>query len=214
MSDDFLEDLRDDHRNFEKGKLTDNIPDNPFKLFTEWYKEAFEAQKEANAMSVSTVNKDGIPSSRIVYLKEFTEEHFIFFTNYNSHKGQDIAENPNIACLFFWPSLEREVRIEGTAVKTTRKDSEEYFNSRPRESKIGAWASHQSQKLGARDELTSRIEALKQRFPNEVPCPEFWGGYRITPIKIEFWQGRPSRLHDRIVYENIDGKWEIYRLNP
>jgi len=214
LDEQFLQDLRNDHSNFDKGKLEGKFPDEPLDLFEHWYKEAFDAQKEANAMNISTVDAMHKPSSRVVYLKEFSNEGFVFYTNYHSHKGKDLAQNPNIAALFFWPSLQREVRIEGKVVKVSAEQSDEYFNSRPRESQLGAWASHQSEKLESREEIEKRLKELGEKFPTKVPRPEHWGGYLIQAEKIEFWQGRPSRLHDRIVYEKTENGWKIYRLNP
>lgn len=211
---DFLEQLRDDHHNFEKGELGVDVPENPFLFFEKWYAEAFKVEKAANAMSVSTVNTEGSPSSRIVYLKEIAAEEFVFYTNYNSHKGQDLAHNPKIACLFFWSELERQVRIEGIVEKVAEIESDAYFQSRPRDSKIGAWVSQQSQPLSSREELAEKIQYYQEKFPTEVPRPPHWGGYAVIAHKIEFWQGRPSRLHDRVVYEKVEGVWKNYRINP
>lgn len=211
---DFLDDLKNDHSDFFHGKLQDDVPKNPLVLFEKWYNEAFESEKEANAMTISTVDESGQPSSRIVYLKEFVENGFIFFTNYLSHKGEDLAGNPKIAASFFWKELERQVRIEGVAKKSDAKVSDDYFSSRPRLSQLGAWASYQSHLLTSREELEVKMRELELRFPDEVDRPDFWGGYDIVPHKIEFWQGRPSRLHDRIVYERIEKGWKIYRINP
>jgi len=212
--DDFLKELRNNHHNFDKGKLTDYVPEEPFTFFKKWYKEAFEFQKEANAMSLSTVGADGKPSSRIVYLKELSDQGFIFFTNYQSHKGTDIEANPYVSLLFFWPELERQVRVEGRAEKIPAAESDDYFKSRPRSSQLGAWASQQSRKLVSRAKLEEKIHQLNIQFPTTVPRPENWGGYIVFAEKIEFWQGRPSRLHDRIVYELENNQWAIYRINP
>ncbi len=212
--DDFLKKLKNDHHNFDKGELSDHVPADPKVFFKKWYKEAFEFQKAANAMAVSTVDAEGRPSSRIVYLKELSDEGFIFFTNYHSHKGHDIDSNPHVSCLFFWDNMERQVRIEGSAIKVSEKESDEYFNSRPRSSQLGAWASQQSEPLESRMKLEDRIREFNIKYPKKVPRPPHWGGYIVMARRIEFWQGRSSRLHDRIIYEMENDKWKIYRINP
>lgn len=211
----FLEDLKNDHRDFDYGELEEVFGDNPFEIFNEWLKRAVdEKQIEANAFSLSTVSSINQPSSRIVYLKEILNETFVFYTNYDSDKGKDIAFNPKVNMLFFWAALQQQVRIEGECVKVSGEISDTYFNSRPRGSQLGAWASIQSSQLSSRKELEERIVSLGVKYPLEIPRPENWGGYAIAPTKIEFWQGRPSRLHDRIVFEKVNGDWLIYRLNP
>ncbi len=212
---DFLEAIRNDHHNFDKGKLSDHFGDNPLLLFRKWYKEAFDsAQTEPNAMSLSTVSEAGKPSSRILYLKELAEDGFVFYTNYKSEKAKNLELNPNACILFFWNVLEREVRIEGVVSKVSKELSDEYFASRPRGSQLGAWASYQSDVLEDRSELELRLIQLAEKYPNEVPRPPHWGGFVLEPQKIEFWQGRPSRLHDRIVFEKENDSWKIYRKNP
>lgn len=212
---DFLQQIRNDHSSFDKGKLNEMTGNDPLSFFRIWYKEAFNKQPERHAMSVSTASPEGKPSSRIVYLKELNAEGFVFYTNYNSEKGKELEENPAIAALFFWPELERQVRIEGITRKVSAAESDEYFASRPRASQIGAWASHQSEVLESREQLEKRIYELAEQFPGNVPRPPHWGGYIIIPEKIEFWQGRPSRLHDRIVFEKDKANnWNIYRKNP
>jgi pyridoxamine 5'-phosphate oxidase len=212
----WLKKLRDSHSDFDRGGLIDSIGTNPFKGFSQWFDEAIlNNEIEVNACSVSTVDSKTIrPSSRIVYLKELKEEQFIFFTNYTSQKGQQLEINPFISMLFFWPSLQRQVRIEGTVSKVSEEESELYFASRPRESQLGAWASNQSETLKHRDELITRLEEFDLKFPNEVPRPPHWGGYALHPNCFEFWQGRPSRLHDRLVFEKEGSSWINYRKNP
>lgn len=212
---DFLTILRNDHHNFDKGKISDHVPKDPNDFFNKWYKEAFQStENEPNAMVLSTVNEEHKPSSRILYLKELNQDGFIFFTNYNSHKGKDLLHNKNASLLFFWPTLERQVRIEGTVEKTSSSISDEYFESRPKESQLGAWASHQSDYLESRIDLENRLKSLMNEYPEKVPRPQHWGGYVLKALRFEFWQGRPSRLHDRIIYENQGHNWIIHRLNP
>lgn len=212
---DFLEELRNDHRDFDLGKIEDVFGNNPFDVFNQWMKNAVDSNCiEANACVVSTVDNFEQPSGRIVYLKELSEGEFIFYTNYHSHKGEDIAHNNKISMLFFWPTLQQQIRIDGTCEKVAESVSDAYFQSRPRGSKIGAWASLQSQPLESRAELEKRFHELAEKYPNEVPRPPHWGGYAITPHRIEFWQGRPSRLHDRVVFERNGNDWKIVRLNP
>lgn len=212
---DFLKNIRNDHHDFDKGRLEDYFPSNPVDFFHDWYKQAFEAKEnEPNAMVLSTVSTENKPSSRVLYLKELNHDGFIFFTNYLSHKGKDLEQNPHATLLFFWPTLQRQVRIEGIISKTASIVSEEYFATRPKESQLGAWSSNQSEFLESREELEARFEQFMKEFPDKVPCPPHWGGYQLNPEKFEFWQGRPSRLHDRIVYEKHDFNWNIHRLNP
>ena len=210
---DILSKYRDSHHEFtvEGGDLNAN---DPFVLFGAWFEEAAENEREANAFTLTTANKSLQSSARIVYLKEVFEKEFVFYTNYDSHKGRDIAENPKVSMLFFWPQLSRQVRVEGICTKVPAEVSDEYFNSRPRESKVGAWASHQSEGLESREELENRVKEYEEKFTDEVPRPPHWGGYKINPTLIEFWQGRPSRLHDRLVFTKVDSDWKIGRLNP
>ena len=188
----------------------------PFDQFTVWMNEALNSQiLDATAMTLTTVDADCRPSARIVLLKKFDPQGFVFFTNYESKKGHDLLANPNAAIHFFWPELERQIIINGKAEKTSKEESETYFKSRPLESQIGAWASNQSSTLPSRDVLEEKFLEIKARYTDEdVPPPPFWGGFRLIPDRFEFWQGRASRLHDRICYKLVNGNWTISRLAP
>ena len=188
----------------------------PISQFSVWFKEALNAEvNEVNAMVLSTVDRHHKPHARIVLLKDIIDGAFTFYTNYNSHKGEEIAANPNVSLLFFWSELERQVRIEGTISKIDRATSGQYFHSRPRGSQIGAHVSPQSQAIQNREWLEKRWEEFEKKFEGgEVPLPDYWGGYSVKPSLIEFWQGRPSRLHDRILYTYSFGLWQIERLAP
>jgi pyridoxamine 5'-phosphate oxidase len=212
---DFLAQMMNDHRDFDHGKLEGFFGETPFDLFSKWYREAFESgQLEPNAFVLSTVDIENRPSSRILYLKAMSVNNFVFFTNYSSHKGVDIEKNNNASMLFFWPGKERQIRIEGEVMKISEDESDAYFESRPRSSQIGAWASHQSQLLIERDDLENRVREYAAKFEDKVPRPPHWGGYMLKPRLIEFWQGRPSRLHDRIIFELEGNSWKVYRKNP
>lgn len=193
-----------------------NIPDNPLHLFKQWMDNAVSAKvNEPTAMSVSTIGNDGFPQSRIVLLKYFGEDGFIFFTNYESEKGKAVLKNSAVCLLIFWPELERQVRITGLAEKTSNKISDSYFQSRPVNSQAAAIISDQSQKISSREELEIKFEKLIKNVPPEnFIRPENWGGFAVKPIKIEFWQGRENRLHDRILYEKTKRNWQISRLAP
>lgn len=194
-----------------------DVASDPFSQFTIWWNEATNADiDEVNAMALATASTDGYPSVRIVLLKGYDEQGFVFFTNYDSFKAQQITENPNASLLFFWKEVERQVRITGIIDKTTTQESDNYYNSRPEGSRIGAWTSPQSNVIESREWLEKREQDFQSKFSGkEIPRPENWGGFRIKPVKIEFWQGRASRLHDRIQYTLEEkGKWKIERLAP
>ncbi len=194
-----------------------DVHTNPFLQFDQWWQQALDSKiDEVNAMTLSTVSAVGKPSARIVLLKGYDKNGFVFFTNYKSNKGIDIESNPHVSLMFFWKELERQVRIEGVAEKISAGDSDEYFNSRPLSSRTGAWASPQSTKIDSREFLEKNVLKVESQFAhNEIYRPPFWGGYIVKPSMIEFWQGRPSRLHDRIVYNLTEGnEWELARLAP
>ncbi len=210
-----LENLRED---YIASTLSENgTKADPIKQFEAWFEDAQKANApEPNAMTLATATHDGRPSARIVLLKGVYSEGFVFYTNYLSRKGKEIAKNPVAALTFFWPSLERQVRIEGTIEKITREQSEKYFHSRPKNSQIGAVASPQSQEIDGREGLEKKWEELAAEYADkDVPKPSYWGGYIVKPRLVEFWQGRTSRMHDRILYKKIDNKsWKKVRLAP
>jgi pyridoxamine 5'-phosphate oxidase len=191
---------------------------NPIEQFATWFSTAVNSGlPDVNAMSLGTAAPDGRPSVRVVLLKSFDEHGFVFFTNYNSRKGRDLDANPQAALGFYWMQLERQVRIDGRAHKTSREESQEYFHSRPRGSQLGAWVSHQSEVIDARRILDARLAEMTQRFAGQdvIELPPHWGGYRVVPETIEFWQGRANRLHDRFLYtRQKDGSWTLDRLAP
>lgn len=193
------------------------LASNPFQQFADWWQQAIESQiDEVNAMTLATASLEGVPSARIVLLKGYDERGFVFYTNYESAKGQELAENPRASLLFFWKELERQVRITGLVEKVSSTESDEYFLSRPTGSQIGAWASPQSHIIENRSWLENKVKELEAKFSTEkLARPTHWGGYRVKPVIIEFWQGRSSRLHDRIQYTlQENGSWKIERLAP
>jgi len=203
-------------RDYSQQELSESsVAADPFVQFAAWIEEYLNSGPlEPNAMTVSTAGSDGRPSSRVVLLKGFDDRGLVFFTNYESTKGRQLIENPYTALHFFWPELERQIGVQGVAEKVSRAESENYFHSRPYESRVGAWASKQSSVLAGREELEARVAEVRERFGEDVPCPPFWGGFRVVPERFEFWQGRPSRLHDRIVYTKQADSWVIARLSP
>ncbi len=214
-----MNDLGDYRKSYEKSELVESsIPEDPINLFHRWFYEVkdFNGDEEVNAMTVSTIGFDGFPKSRVVLLKKYSEEGFIFYTNYDSEKGKAILKNPNICLSFFWHSLERQVIIKGIAQKTSSLVSDNYFASRPDGSKLGAIVSDQSQVIPNRNFLENKLQDLEKEYKDGVITrPENWGGFLVSPIEIEFWQGRPNRLHDRIRYKlHEDYNWKIERLAP
>jgi pyridoxamine 5'-phosphate oxidase len=210
---DYINKLRYD---FSKGVLDEKEVDpSPFVQFEKWFMQAVEAKViEPNAMMLATCGSDGKPSARVLLLRNFNEGGFVFYTNYHSRKGVQSQENGFAAMSFFWPELERQVRIEGSLVKQSPEESDAYFASRPRQSKIGAWVSPQSHVISSRKQLDDKFEQMEKEFDEEVPRPPHWGGFVLQPESIEFWQGRSGRLHDRILYTKEEKGWKIERLAP
>ncbi|MCH7826386.1 MAG: pyridoxamine 5'-phosphate oxidase [Bacteroidetes bacterium] len=214
MNNDSLTNLRGE---VYKNQLIESMMEhNPFNQFNLWMKEALDVKiVHANAMTLATVNNKGVPSARTVLLKELDDSGFVFYTNYESEKAKDLNENPNASIVFFWKEFERQVRITGIVEKITKEESEIYFKSRPFESKLGAWASKQSEEIPNRDYLINKYNEVKEKFKEtEITLPPFWGGYRLLPNIFEFWQGREMRLHDRIKYEKVKNEWRLFRLSP
>ncbi len=209
-----IADIRKDYK--LRSLLEEDVLSDPIEQFTTWWEEAVKSKiEEVNAMTLATASTEGVPSARIVLLKGLTKEGFIFFTNYRSDKGKELEINPKAALVFFWKELERQVRIEGTVSKVSVEESEAYFTSRPVASKIGAWASPQSTFIPGRNVLEENVLKYKEKFGEEnIPKPPHWGGYIVRPFRMEFWQGRRSRLHDRILYMLDNNNWTINRLAP
>jgi pyridoxamine 5'-phosphate oxidase len=205
-------------KDYQKASLDEKTAaSEPMKQFATWFNDAVAARvPEPNAMTLATVNENGRPAARIVLLKGIENNTFVFYTNYQSRKGKELDQNPACSLTFFWPELERQVRIEGIASRVDEKRSEDYFQSRPRGSQLGAWASPQSSVIQDRSLLEERIKQLEEKFKGQavLPKPNQWGGYEIEPWVVEFWQGRPSRLHDRILYTKDDSGWKVNRLAP
>jgi len=209
-----IEDLR---RNYKLKSLDQkDVLENPFEQFSVWFEEAMHSKlPEPNALILATATKEGIPSVRALLLKGFDEKGFIFYTNYESRKGKELAENKNASILFFWPEIERQIRLEGTVEKISKIESKRYFDTRPYKSRIGAWASNQSEVIGSRFVIVKKFLKYFIKFHSkEIPLPPYWGGFILIPDTFEFWQGRANRLHDRVRYQLADGKWKIERLSP
>ncbi|MFG0920339.1 pyridoxamine 5'-phosphate oxidase [Pseudomonas sp. CJQ_11] len=211
--------LADMRRDYTRDGLAEaQAPAEPFALFHQWFGDAVKTEQapvEANAMTLATVDADGRPHCRVLLLKVLDEQGFTFFTNYDSAKGRQLQVNPFAAMTFFWPALERQVRIEGRVEKVSAKESDDYYQVRPLGSRLGAWASPQSQVIAGREALEALVKATEARFSDTQPhCPEHWGGYRLLPERIEFWQGRASRLHDRLNYRKAAQGWQRERLAP
>jgi pyridoxamine 5'-phosphate oxidase len=214
---DWKKDIASFHHQFEAGELNESdMEKDPILQFEKWFAIAMEQKvEEQNSFVLSTATLTGIPSARVVLLKSVDARGFIFFTNYESRKGKELEENPFTSMTFYWPTLHRQIRIEGEVKRVSEQESKEYFHSRPKASQAGAWVSPQSSPISSRKELEEKHAAFMSKHESqEIPAPEHWGGYRITPKHIEFWQGRTNRLHDRIAYTLDKGKWRIYRMAP
>lgn len=196
--------------------IREQLPENPFILFQEWLNKVIESGlEESTAMTLSTIGVDGFPQSRVVLLKSLNSDGFAFFTNYNSEKGKSIEFNNKVGLTFFWPQLQRQVRVKGIVSKVSKEISDEYFATRPVESQIGAWVSNQSEEIFSREELEELYRNFHEKLrESQIPRPKHWGGYKVNPISIEFWQGRENRLHDRFLYEKEKNGWNINRLAP
>ncbi|MFK7971848.1 MAG: pyridoxamine 5'-phosphate oxidase [Bacteroidia bacterium] len=213
------EEIAQIRENYTRASLSEHeVAAEPIAQFTQWFKEAVNAEVvEPNALSLGTVSASGQPAVRIVLLKGMDERGFVFYTNYDSHKGKEMEENPHVAMTFFWPELERQVRIKGLVEKVPESESDAYFHSRPHGSRLGAWASPQSQQIADRSVLDENLASLQAQYSEgtDVPRPPHWGGYIVRPHELEFWQGRSSRLHDRLCYhKQADGSWSMVRLAP
>lgn len=211
-----MKSIADIRKDYSQQSFSENEADtNPIQQFAQWWNEAVASEiDEVNAMTLATADAGGKPSARIVLLKDFDEKGFVFFTNYESQKGKELLANPHACLVFFWKELERQVRIEGVAEKISAAESDEYFFSRPAGSRIGAWASPQSSVINNRNILDENVKKFENEFGENIPRPPHWGGYRVAPSLIEFWQGRSNRLHDRIRYKKEDRGWKMDRLAP
>ncbi len=206
------------HREYRyRGLREEKVPANPFLLFKDWFGEALRAKSlDPNAMTLATVTPSGKPALRTVLLKEFSSDGFVFYTNYESQKGEELSKKPAASLLFYWPALVLQVRIDGKVKKVSSAESDEYFNTRPRGSQLSAWASRQSSVIPNRESLEEEMKRLEKKFKGKpVPRPPYWGGFRVIPDRIEFWNGRPNRLHDRLRYrKTAGGQWKVERLSP
>lgn len=213
MDDKEIQNLR---RQYSKSTLSvSSVSKDPFKQFEKWFRDVLNSGfLEPNAMTLATASRTGKPSARVVLLKGIHDSGFVFYTNYKSKKGKDIEENPYGCLLFYWDKLERQIRIEGKIEKVSQKESEEYFNTRPYKSRVGAWASKQSSVIESRSVIIKEFLKYMMKFKTHVPLPDIWGGYRLLPDTFEFWQGRPNRLHDRVRYAKSKTGWKIERLAP
>ena len=217
MNEDIVNYLNEIRRDFSGKPLTEeSVNQNPIEQYGVWFEEAVNAQLlDPYAMSITTVSSEGQPSTRIVYMRGIKDEGFVFYTNYNSAKGKDLEANNKVALNFFWGELERQIRVEGLVEKVSDAISDAYFAKRPRESQIGAWASSQSEEITDRKQLEEQVAFYTEKFKEgDVPRPAHWGGYIVKPTKVEFWQGRASRLHDRIIYTKKDNNWSLSRVSP
>jgi pyridoxamine 5'-phosphate oxidase len=209
--------IADIRREYARARLDEaHVSPDPVVEFDRWFSQAQDAKAlEPNAMTLATATRAGAPSARIVLLKGYDERGFVFFTDYRSQKGTELEQNPQASLVFFWPELERQVRITGTVSVVSREESEAYFQTRPRASQLSAWVSHQSQVIPGRKVLEDEAKQMGRRYADDVPLPPHWGGFRVTPETVEFWQGRPSRLHDRLRYlRKKNGGWQVERLSP
>ena len=209
----FLNNLRYQYKKDELKQ--ENMHKNPFLQFDDWFAQILKTDLlDPNAMHLSTVCESNKPNNRVVLLKQFDQKGFVFFTNFNSKKGDHIAKNPNVCLTFYWRNLERQVRIEGKASQIEDSLSDQYFQTRSRDSQLAAWSSNQSSKITSRSELENKMKEYAKKYPNKVPRPPFWGGYRVVPSYFEFWQGRADRNHDRITYNLNDDSWKMIRISP
>jgi pyridoxamine 5'-phosphate oxidase len=210
------EDISQIRREFNHGSFSEkDAADSPYDQFQAWFDDAKKVEMlDPNAMTICTVSESNAPSARVVLLKSYDEKGFVFFSNYESQKGSELEKNPNIAALFYWDKLDRQIKIEGKAVMVSHEESDAYFQTRSYTSKVGAWASKQSRKLKSRFTLLREVATIMAKYPVNVPLPPHWGGYRIEPLRMEFWQGRESRLHDRVEYVKSGSLWVKSRLYP